>query len=194
MKSAVQLALHRVMPPGELLTVPLPVPMLVTVSETVMGGGVKVADTFWAAFITMTQVLIPLHPPDQPVKVEPAVPLAVRVTELPTANSVLQVLPQLMPGGLLVMMPLPSLLIVNCTRADGGGLVPGDAGVEELSDPAHADNKRNRIHALERGGRWYICYPSRNQNSVQLIGGAERSRTATHRVAICALDAQVRRP
>ncbi len=110
-KSAVQLALQFEIPPGELLTVPLPVPMFVTVSEAMLGGAVKLADTVCAAFMTMTQEPVPVQPPDQPENVEPPVALALRVTELPVAKSAVHVLPQLMPAGVLVTMPLPVLFM-----------------------------------------------------------------------------------
>jgi hypothetical protein len=110
MKFAEQLLVHWVMPPGELFTVPLPVPMLVTVRAAVFGGAVKVADTVCGAFITTTQEPIPVQPPVQPANVEPDVPLAVRVTELSLAKSALQVGPQLIPAGSLVTTPLPLLV------------------------------------------------------------------------------------
>ena len=153
-KSAVQLALQFEIPPGELLTVPLPVPMFVTLSEAVLGGAVKLAETVCAAFMTMTQEPVPVQPPDQPENVEPPVALAVRVTELPVANSAAHALPQLMPAGVLVTMPLPVLFIVNSSggEEDGGGSsVPGVGdGVDESSEPEQADKKRNSIHAPAR--------------------------------------------
>jgi hypothetical protein len=53
------------------------------------------------------QVPVPLHPPDQPANVEPALGVAVRVTAVPLAKFALHVAPQLIPAGLLVMVPLP---------------------------------------------------------------------------------------
>src|SRR5215210_4862832 len=93
--SALQLSTHWVMPPGVLLTVPLPVPMSVTVREVMLGGGVKVAEMVWSAFITTTHGVLPVHPSDQPANLEPPIPSAIRVTEVPFAKSALQVLPQL---------------------------------------------------------------------------------------------------
>ncbi len=54
-------------------------------------------------------------PPDQPVKVEPAVGFAVSVTAVPCANWALQVAPQLIPAGELVTVPapVPALLTVR---------------------------------------------------------------------------------
>ncbi|MBI3325008.1 MAG: hypothetical protein HYZ92_06975 [Candidatus Omnitrophica bacterium] len=56
---------------------------------------------------TVQLVAVPLQLPDQPPKVEPEAVLAVRVTEVPLAKLALQVLPQLIPAGLLVTVPLP---------------------------------------------------------------------------------------
>ena len=62
-----------------LVTVPLPVPLLLTLSEYVFI--VKAAETDLAASIVTVQVPIPVQPlPLQPVKVEPVIAAAVRVT------------------------------------------------------------------------------------------------------------------
>lgn len=157
MNAAVQLALQLAMPPGELLTVPLPVPMSLTVRDTVLGGGVKVADTVCAAFMTSAQEPVPVHAPDQPAKVDPAVPVAVRVTEVPLGKSAPHVLPQLTPAGVLVTTPSPLLLTVN--SAGGGG--DGVAGAEGLSEPAQADKRKNSTHVAKP--RLYICCPCRSR-------------------------------
>ena len=65
------------MPAGALVTVPLPAPVLLTVSEKLWS--VKVAVTVVAALIVTVQVPVPVQPPPlQPVKVEPAAGAAVR--------------------------------------------------------------------------------------------------------------------
>ena len=54
---------------------------------------------------------VPEHPPpDQPVNVDPAAGVAVRATDWPKpklAESLLQLVPQLIPAGLLVTVPEP---------------------------------------------------------------------------------------
>ena len=70
------------MPAGALMTVPLPVPTLLTVSAKVWT--VKVAVTERAALmLTEQEAAVPVHAPVQPLKVEPAAGVAVKVTAVP---------------------------------------------------------------------------------------------------------------
>jgi len=72
------------MPEGLLVTVPDPVPDFVTVKLYAVVA--KDAVTVVAAFIVTVQVPVPEHPPpDQPVKVDPLVAKAVKVTDFPDA-------------------------------------------------------------------------------------------------------------
>lgn len=103
-------------PAGLLVTVPSPTPALVTVRVKVLAGAVKVAVTVWSTFITTLHEPFPLHPPPlQPVNVEPPVGAAVSTTVLPIAKSAAQVVPQEIPPGLLltVPVPVPDLLTVK---------------------------------------------------------------------------------
>jgi hypothetical protein len=50
---------------------------------------------------------VPLQAPLQPVKIEPAEGVAVNVMEVPLLNAALQAVPQLIPAGSLVTVPLP---------------------------------------------------------------------------------------
>jgi hypothetical protein len=74
----------QLMPVGELVTTPLPVPAGVTVTVGAPAGGVvsKLAETLVAAFIATTQDPVPLQAPPQPVKVDPLVAAAASVTEV----------------------------------------------------------------------------------------------------------------
>ena len=67
----------------------------------------NVAVTLRAAVIDNAQVLVPVHAPLQPAKVEPEAAAAVSVTEVPLAKLAVQLLPQLMPVGLDVTVPVP---------------------------------------------------------------------------------------
>src|ERR1700710_2701305 len=97
------------MPLGELVTVPVPLPALVTCS---VNDGTTVTSnwalTVVAAVTVTTQVPVPEHPPpDQPTNVDPAAGVAVSVTEPPGKMSE-QVTPQLMlPPSVTVPVPVP---------------------------------------------------------------------------------------
>src|SRR5437879_4172079 len=93
-------------PTGLLVTVPAPAPAVVTVR--VKDCTANVAATEVAAFSVTTQAPVPEQPPPlQPVKVELASGVAVRVTAVPLANGAEHVAPQEMPAGELVMVPVP---------------------------------------------------------------------------------------
>src|SRR5207245_8323873 len=83
-----KLAVHvapQVIPAGELVTVPLPVPALLTVSAKL--GRLKVAVTVVAAEIVTVQTPVPEQPPPlQPLKVEPAAGAAVSVSAVPAGQ------------------------------------------------------------------------------------------------------------
>src|SRR6267142_1949453 len=100
------------MPAGALVTVPLPAPAVVTVSAN--EDCMKVAVTEEAAFSVTVQVLMPVQPPPlQPLKVEPAAGVAVKVTAVPLANAAEHVAPHDRPAGALVTVPLPAPAFVS---------------------------------------------------------------------------------
>ena len=67
-----------------------------------------------AALIVTVQVPVPEQPPPlQPVKVNPAAGVAVKVTAVPVVKEVEQVAPQEIPAGELVTVPLPALVTVS---------------------------------------------------------------------------------
>ena len=70
--------------------------------------------TVLAALMLTVQVLaVPVQAPLQPAKVEPVAALAVRVTLVFPRYSSLQLLPQLMPAGLLVTVPEPVPVVLT---------------------------------------------------------------------------------
>jgi len=82
-----------------------------------VGGEVvvlNVAVTVLLASSVTAQEPVPEHPPpDQPVKVEPAEGVVVRVMEVPSATVSLQSEPQLIPVPVTVPEPVPALLTVR---------------------------------------------------------------------------------
>ena len=67
----------------------------------------NVAPTVAAAFMVTLQVDVPLQAPVQPAKVELAAGVGVSVTAVPAAKLAAHVVPQLMPAGVLAMLPVP---------------------------------------------------------------------------------------
>jgi hypothetical protein len=107
-----KLALHvgaQLTPEGLLEIVPVPVPAGFTVSTAVFWVVLKLAVTFWLALSVNVQVvLLPLQPPVHPAKDEFAPAVSVSVTWAPLAKAALHVVPQLMPAGLLLIVPAPA--------------------------------------------------------------------------------------
>jgi len=98
----------QLIPAGLEVTVPLPVPVLLTVSGKLWLCASNVAVTVVAALMVTTHAPVPEHPaPLQPVKVDPPPGAAVRVTTVPLLYEAEQVAPQLIPAGLDVTVPLP---------------------------------------------------------------------------------------
>jgi hypothetical protein len=113
LKLATQVA-PQLMPAGEEVTVPVPLPARLTVRLNAPTA--KVAVTLAAALIVTTQVPVPAHPPpDQPLKVEPGPGVAVSVTTVPESKLATQVAPQLIPAGdeATVPVPPPALFTVS---------------------------------------------------------------------------------
>jgi hypothetical protein len=98
--------LPQLIPAGVDVTVPVPVPARATLN--VAGLRLKVADTDCAPDIETEQEPVPEQPPPlQPAKVDPVAAAALRVTVVPAAKLALQVLPQLIPAGTDVTVPVP---------------------------------------------------------------------------------------
>ena len=96
--------LGQLIPMGALVTVPEPLPAIVTDNGKF---ATNVAVTDCAALIVTVQLPVPVQAPLHPAKVEPAAALADKVTLVPLAKLALQVPGQLMPGGVLETVPLP---------------------------------------------------------------------------------------
>jgi hypothetical protein len=117
-KEALQVAPQSI-PAGELVTLPLP--PLVTVRANWPGEVLaKLAVTLFAASTVTVQVAVPEQAPLHPVNWYPLSGVAVRVTGVPLLKGALQVLPQSMPAGELVILPLPLLVTVSANWPLGG--------------------------------------------------------------------------
>src|SRR5664279_4437208 len=107
------------MPAGELVTVPVPVPLLATLRAS-LGIAANSAPTDFAALIVTLHSFDPTieSQPLQTTALEPGSATALRVTALPASNSASQVPPQLIPAGELVTVPVPLPLLVTLSRWD----------------------------------------------------------------------------
>ena len=86
----------------------VPIPEPASDTDNAIPAELKVAPTFVDALTTTAQVLDePLHAPDQPTNESPDAGAAVRTTLVPLSKSVVHCDPQLIPAGLLVMVPEP---------------------------------------------------------------------------------------
>ena len=83
----------------------------------------------------------PLHAPLKPEKLDPEVGVAVRVTEVPLLKLALQAVGQLIPAGLLVTVPEPETVTVNCAESALANVAETDWLLESASwhdFPLHA--------------------------------------------------------
>jgi hypothetical protein len=67
----------------------------------------KVAVTFASSLRFMEQAPVPAHDPPQHVNVDPPVGVGVNVIDVPAAKVAVQTVPQLIPAGELVIVPVP---------------------------------------------------------------------------------------
>src|ERR687885_594763 len=113
-KSAEQ-ARPQEIPAGSLLTVPEPVPSLVTVSVLVIRVNRAVTLRAWS--MVTRQGPVPVQSPPRPSKVECAPGEACRLTSVPFTNWAEQLLPQSIPAGSLVTVPEPVPNLVTSSRS-----------------------------------------------------------------------------
>ena len=150
----------QLIPAGVLLTVPAPVPALVTVRVKLLVVVLKVAVTPSAALMVTEHVPVPVQPaPLHPANVDPLAAAAVSTTTCPLVKLAEHVAPQLIPAGLLVTVPvpvpalvtvrvslLPVLKVAVTVTSDVtigtthvGGFVWGLAGTQFALNPANVD-------------------------------------------------------
>lgn len=112
----------QLMPPGELLTVPEPEPVFVTMS---VRRRTNVAVTVLSPSTVTAQAPVPEQlAPDQPVNTEPELATAWSTTEVPCPNINEQVVPQLIPVGVEVTKPepFPAFVAVSLWTVQEGNL------------------------------------------------------------------------
>ena len=106
MSSAAEQVKPQSMPAGELVMDPVPVPLVLTASVACAGGGgPKFAVTLLSESSFTEHPEFPEQAPPHPVKTKPCFGLTVRATVVPVTKLVEQDVPQLMPPGLLEMVP-----------------------------------------------------------------------------------------
>jgi hypothetical protein len=105
-------AVPQLIPAGDDVTVPVPVPPFWTVS--VLAGEKLATQVMSAVSVTATVLVVPLQSWPQPANVTPGSGLAVSVTVVPLANRAEQAVPQFMafPGP---DVTVPVALPCNCT-------------------------------------------------------------------------------
>ena len=100
------------MPVPVMLPVPVPVLETVRVYLGITLSKVAVHVLAWS-IVTMTAALVPVQAPLQPVKEEPVVAVAVRVTGVLATTFSVQSLPQVMPVPVILPAPVPVLETVR---------------------------------------------------------------------------------
>src|SRR5689334_14255964 len=111
----------QLIPAGTEVTVPLAVPVRLTLTVYIAAPKAAATDTLLSSVIAQV-VALPAHAPLQPSNVEPASGAAVRITTVPRLKVAVQVLPQLMPSGLESTPPVPVPLLVSVSVARSGPL------------------------------------------------------------------------
>jgi hypothetical protein len=128
-------AVEQLIPAGLLVTVPVPPPASVTVSPKPV---VKLSLTSVGALIVRVHTLVPEQPPPlHPAKKKPVPAVAVRVTCVPTAKLAEQVVGQLIPAGLLVIVPW---LDTGAVTVNKNGPLAAFVRVDPERKPWHPDS------------------------------------------------------
>ena len=110
---------------------------LVGLSDTAgMGGAVtNVAITFCAWLMLIRQLSVPVQAPLHPLKMLPAAGVALSVTLVPLLSLALQVAPQLIPAGLLLIVPEPVPDVAMLSKYMGGAVGSVTESIQAASDP-----------------------------------------------------------
>ena len=106
----------QLIPAGLLVIVPVPADGAVTVNAYEVVE--NFAPTVWALIILTLQLAVPEQAPVQPANVKFAAGFAVRATFVPRLKSAVHVPGQLMPAGVLVIVPTPAVGAVTVNAYD----------------------------------------------------------------------------
>jgi hypothetical protein len=99
--------LPQFIPEGLLATVPVPAPVFIISITLYPGATSNLALMFRSSVIVTVQGPVPPQPPPlQPLNSTPAFWLVLNVTDVPMGNDSEQSVPQLMPAGVLLTVPL----------------------------------------------------------------------------------------
>lgn len=137
----------QLIPAGEEVTVPVPVPAFATESAKVVAELLNVAVTIRVAVIDTVQAPVPVHAPLQPANVEPELAAGVSVTDEPLEKFAAQVEPQLIPAGddVTVPAPVPAFVTVRLNEVTGpatnGEIRLPPITVNGMPGPSHATAK-----------------------------------------------------
>jgi|SRR5690242_1384315 hypothetical protein len=130
----------QLIPAGVLVTVPLPESATVNWAA---GTAVNVAETVWLLESTILQDE-PVHAPAKPAKLKPDAGAGVMVTVVPGAKLAVQVDGQLIPDGLLVIVPVPDTATVSCTGVEVDGPEPPPQATNSNARHKENSNKGRR--------------------------------------------------
>jgi hypothetical protein len=111
-----------------------------------------VAVTDWVEFIVTWQEPAPEQAPLQPANVELWPAPAVSRTDVPLPKLATQLLPQLMPAGVLFTAPVPEPVRETDSTMDCA------AGVVPIEDPPQAVRDKNKIKELADQNAWILVF------------------------------------
>ena len=153
-----------------------------------IGVSVKVAVTLRASVISTVQVLVPVQSPLQPLNVESAAGVAVRVMVVRLVIVAVQVVPQLMLAGVEVTVPFPVLVIV---KTEGGGVavtactIPSGLLIPTLTGPLPLS--RVQVMVVVPSGPVATCGLCASRPVVEMSIGVLKVVAPAARVAACTM-------
>ena len=164
------------------LVVPLPV-----FQRSFVGVlGVKVAVTLRACVIETVQVLVPVQSPLQPLNVESAAGVAVRVMFVRLVIVAVQVVPQLMLAGVEVTVPFPVLVIV---KTEGGGVAVTACTIHSLKSGSELLLlSRIQVMVVVPSGPVATCGLDASWRVVERLIGVLKVVAFAARVAACTMS------